>query len=282
MDEESRQNILELYKRGNSLQEVADKVDYHKSTVHRKVNEAGITRSMSEASPDTLSEEHKENIKKGMAESDKQIGTKAKELKKGYDNPTIELGYFLGALAGDGYIISAGGVGLENKDKEFIDAFADVIEKQFGLEPRIYEMEADEMTDWRTGKVHKRSKRWILRKKSVKLRDFCRSVDDDWILDQSEDIKKAWLRGLWDSDGCFSKDSQQVFLYNKEKHLIEKYESILEDLTGIEATHYKQKLGVYKSYFGQKSQVETFYKEIEPTIQRKIDNFQKLLDLQET
>lgn len=283
MDDETRQKILNLYKSGKSIDKIAEEdVDVHRSTVYRKVKDAGVNRSQSEAAQQKeLSEAHKQAISEGLNNSDKDIGSKAAELKENYDDPTEDLAYFLGVMAGDGYIVSEGGIGLENKDKEFIDAFASALENQFGLEPRIYKKEADEMEDWRTGKTHERSERWVLRKKSVKLRDFCQKIPDDWILGKKKKLKKAWIRGLWDSDGCLSKQSNQIFLYNKDEYLINTYNELLDSLFDIEAKYYEQKNGVFKSYFGQLGQVETFYKEIKPTIQRKKDNFQKILDLEE-
>mgnify|MGYP006269295875 CR=1 FL=1 len=281
MENETKEKILDLYESGKSVDKIAEEdVDYHKSTVYRKVKEAGVNRSQSEAAQQKeLSEEHKKAISEGLNSSDKDIGSKAAELKDGYEESTEDLAYFLGVMAGDGYIVSQGGIGLENKDKELVDAFASALENQFGFEPQIYKKKADEMEDWRTGKTHERSERWILRKKSVNLQDFCQSISENWILDKDGELKKTWVRGLWDSDGCINHHSQQVYFYNKDIRLIEIYEKILDELFGIEASHYIRQGDVYLCYFGQKDQIETFYKEIKPTIQRKRDNFQKILGL---
>jgi len=276
MKEAERKEIICLYKKGNSISEVAEKVDYHRSTVHRVVSDEGIVRSMSEGSKGkNLSEEHKKKI----SESLKGVERERQNLKKGFEKITEDLGYFLGVMEGDGYIVSSSGIGLENKDKEFIDEFAEAIENQLGLEPNIYEREADEMEDWRTGKTHERSKRWVLRKHSKNLLDFCENlIGSEWILDRPEEVRIAWIRGLWDSDGCVSPESQQVYLYNKEERLIKLYCDILEDILGIETKYYQQENGVYKAYFGRQEQMKTFYKQVKPTIQRKRQNFQELLD----
>lgn len=85
-------DILELYKQGKSINEVAKITGIHRSSVYRRLKKAGIVRSISEASKDKiLSKNHRLNISKGLKNSSKKLGSPAKTPKE--VKPTIKRKY---------------------------------------------------------------------------------------------------------------------------------------------------------------------------------------------
>lgn len=256
MNNEDRKKIVELYKSG-------------------KTNESSKGK--------TLSEEHKRRISKSCRTSVKAKSyhlSQRKILRKGYDNLTEGLAYIAGVLITDGYIISAGGIGLESIDKEFVDLFADCCERQFGVNPNRYENASRMMPHAETDKKYNymTKMRYMVRFGSVVLKELCEQINADWIRRLPNNLKLHALRGMWDGDGCYAsyivkeKTYQrkvcQVLFYNKDEDIINLYEELLT-LLGISGRYIKQPNGVFKYYFGRRAQIKKFFNAITSVIERK-------------
>jgi len=264
-------SIINLYKQGKSLKQVADIVGCHKSRVWRTCRKVGIIRSVSEASKGkVLSEAHRKNISKGLRNSDKKIGNPRKSLNSDYKELTSELAYIVGVLFGDGYIYSQG-IGLEVIDKDFADEFARCVKIQFG-EVNIYYIKKKPLLDWRNGKTYQRKPTYMIRFGSIVAKEFLKIIETvEWVSNLPTALKIDFLRGLWDSDGCYSSKVNQILFYNKDENIIKLYANILKELLNIQGRYYKQSYNdVFKYYFGTGKNTLLFFQTIKPTIQRKL------------
>lgn len=264
-------SIVELYKSGMSLKQVSFIVGKTSHFVYNVIKKAGICRGKYESrTGKKLSEEHKKRISDGLQNSSVKIGCYRKQLKDGFETITPELAYIIGVLFGDGYFCKSG-IGLEVIDKDFVTEFARCIEVHFGLKSNIYFKQKENLKDWRNGKSYVRNPTYLLRCNSANLREFLLKINNyEWINNLPFSLKIFVLRGLWDSEGNSSNISGQVRFYSKDIKNIELYESLLKELLNIDAKHYKNSYCMYISQFGQRSQVENFFKIINPSNKRKI------------
>ncbi|KKK52896.1 hypothetical protein LCGC14_3100300, partial [marine sediment metagenome] len=263
---------LNLYKEGKTLQEVAELVGKHKSVVWRICKKSGIVRTVSEFRKGLkLSRKHRENISKGLNNSEKTIGHPVKDIVTDYKQITPELVYIIGVLMGDGYFTKYG-IGLETIDKEFTDEFERCIKVQFGLKSSTYYNEKEPLVDWRNGKTYKRKPTYMLRCGSKVVKDFLQELFNYLFVETlDKQLKIHFLRGLWDSEGCYSKVANQVLFYTKNENTIKIYSNIIKNVLNLKGRYYKQKYNnVYKYYFGRKLQVQKFFNVVKPTIQRKV------------
>ena len=272
------EEILKLYKEGKPIKEVSQLTGWSKAHVHRTVTKAGIVRTVSEASKGkTLTPKHRENISHGLKQSEKHrkyAESRRKLLKSGYDIITKELSYIIGVIHGDGYIY-VNGIGLEVIDKDFIDEFTRCAEYQFGLTPCQYlPKRSRQFIDWRNGKTYKRKQTYMVKLGSILVKEFIKTIlNTDWVLNLSKDLKIHWLRGVWDSDGCYSNTSRQIIFYNKDEKLINLYQTVLKETLDIESKYFLQKTGVFRCYFGKRKNLENFFEIVKPTIQRKYHQY---------
>jgi intein/homing endonuclease len=79
--------------------------------------------------------------------------------------------------------------------------------------------------------IKKRKIQWVSYIDSKEAADFLANVDTKIISEAPKDIRCAFLKGLFDSEGSVSKDS--VIFYNSNKYLIELVYTLLIEL-GIE------------------------------------------------
>jgi len=276
MEESEVRRIVKLYKEGKSIDEVAEETGWHRSTVYRKVKNAGEVKSLSEAkSGTTLSEEHKRKISEGC-KANPNVGSDSRPLKESHNKMDKKLTYVYGVLITDGYI-SDQGIGLETIDKEFCDRFQEFAEEKFGVEGRRYngkerknEIRGDKFTSQETE---------IFRLNSVNLLEHLEDVNIIEELKKLEDreLQIEALKGMWDSDGSLNVEGRQVVFYKSDESIIDLYTSLISDL--IEADYNvidKKRTKVCK--FGTKKSVKKFYEIVDPTIERKREKLEKMID----
>ena len=180
--------------------------------------------------------------------------------------PSEDLGYVIGVRLGDGYTYeryiretSRGYViGLEAKDKEFVEEFARRLGNVLGRKPI---------------RPRKEAEKYVAEAKSKTLYELLKKpVDLKRIKKHVEHCKKcttAFLRGLFDSEGHVSKNGY-ISLYNTNYEVLVYAQRLLKRL-GIESTGpwpHKQKEGYYYIYIRAES-LPKFYQLIGFTIRRK-------------
>lgn len=231
----------------------------------------------------TLTEEHKLNISKSLKGrfTGKDRYWNIVILKNGYDKITNDLAYIIGVLYGDGYIIKNGGIGLQTIDDDFAHAFGDAVFRQFGIESNYYKTKQSELKDWRNGKTYNRKGTTILQAKSVLIRDFIQKIKNFGFVDKlNKEQKISFLRGLWDSEGSVSISGYTTvvqFTHNTFE-LCELFRKILLEITGIESKIRVHPQKNHVLYFYRKEHIKNFYEIIQPTIQRKRDKFEFIIN----
>jgi hypothetical protein len=193
-------------------------------------------------------------------------------------NPTPALAYLLGVYYGDASVDKRGSFRLSVTSKVFAESFRQAIEK-IGLKPwRIVtyiqaipnhgDIPAHTSTFYCTGIGSKALSGWLQEMSLSKVRDFL----------GSNEMKREFLRGVYESEGTFSPKSQQIIISNTNLELLELCKKLLEDL-GFEGVkimmtdresfrggiHRKSR---YRLYFGRKSQLRKFIDEIKPVIKK--------------
>jgi intein-encoded DNA endonuclease-like protein len=97
---------------------------------------------------------------------------------------TKDLGYILGVIYGDGYL-SENSIGLNVKDKDFALTFKTSLEKFFR----------------KNAKLHSYNGLWCVLLHSRSAVKFLKKFDYHIIVNCSQDIKCAFLKGFYDSEG---------------------------------------------------------------------------------
>jgi len=136
-----------------------------------------------------------------------------------------ELAYVIGVILGDGHL---GGddptkknilhlIRLTCRDKEFAEAFKDTLEK-LGFQ----------------GWTYFKKERWRISLKCKVLWQFLKQFKEDvnkvldWI--ESEEEKRSFIRGIYDSEGSLNKKRYQISINNTNKRLLEIVQIFLEEL----------------------------------------------------
>jgi len=144
--------------------------------------------------------------------------------------PSEDLGYVIGVRLGDGYTGEKSHghiIGLEAKDKEFVEDFGRRLGKILGREPYKPWINA------RTGgyRIEITSKTlYELLRKPVDLKRIRRYVE------HCLKCAAAFLRGLFDSEGCIGKDGRHIKLYNTNYEVLVYAQRLLWRYFGIEST----------------------------------------------
>jgi intein-encoded DNA endonuclease-like protein len=194
--------------------------------------------------------------------------------------PSEDLANVIGVVLGDGFPVETKHgctIGLEAKDKEFVEDFGNRLGKILGREPCKPWMNA------RTGgyRTEASSKTlYELLRKPIDLKRIKKYVE------HCPKCIAAFLRGLFDSEGHVRKEGY-IYLYNTNYEVLVYAQKLLRKRFGIEATgpwphiqkgtikhdpmtgkQYKTKKDCYYIYIGAES-LPRFYRYIGFTIQRK-------------
>lgn len=278
------EKYVELYLKKVPLKQILEETGLSRKNFYEKIKELGITRKPGESLKGKKhSEKHNQKIGeslKGKYTGESRWGTQ--KLNDNYDKMTDELAYILGTMFGDGYIVSAGGIGLQSKDEEFADEFGRCITKQFGTRINKYETKPTTMKDWRNGKTYNRSKTFIVRTSSILVRDFITKTQKLSVIEiLTRNQKILFLRGLWDSEGSVNKSKYNNtvnFTHNTEE-LCNVFSDLVFELCEFrpKIRHSSKPLNTYLSYFYKKEYIREFFRVVNPTIQRKRDKFRNIL-----
>jgi hypothetical protein len=275
------EKLVELYLNRTPIKQILKECGINKTQFYKILHGLDITRTNKESAQGrVLSQEHKDSIRKGL--QGKYTGWHTRQLNDGHDRITNELAYIVGVLYGDGYIIKAGGVGLETVDEEFAEEFGRCLKVQFGLSLNKYYNKKKPLKDWRNGKIYQRNNTYVVRMLSVNLRDFLTKIQTFEFIDKlNRDQKVLFLRGLWDSEGSvYSSGSVNgVSFTHKTKELCDVYADLVNELCGfrpkIRQNMYSYE--IFKAYFYKKEYIRKFYYTVNPIIYRKRVKFESIL-----
>jgi intein-encoded DNA endonuclease-like protein len=184
--------------------------------------------------------------------------------------PSEDLANVIGVCLGDGYTCEKSYgciIGLQAKDKEFVEDFGRRLGNVLGREPiipwkdaRIYIAEATSKTLYE------------LLRKPVDLKRIKKYVE------HCEKCMAAFLRGLFDSEGCVS-ERGYVYLYNTNYEVLVYAKKLLRRF-GIESTgpwpQYKANEDCYYLYIRAKD-LPKFYRHIGFTVRRKQKRLEEYL-----
>jgi intein-encoded DNA endonuclease-like protein len=200
--------------------------------------------------------------------------------------PSEDLGYVIGVRLGDGYTYENSSsyiIGLGAKDKEFVEKFGICLGNVLGRRP---------IRPW------KDAGRYIAEAASKALHELLRKpVDLKRIKKHVEHCKKctaAFLRGLFDSEGCVNKKGY-ITLHNTNYELLVYAQKLLWKYFGIESTgpwpntprgktihnpktgkQYKTNEDCYYIYIRAES-LPKFYRNIGFTVRRKQKRLEEYL-----
>lgn len=206
-----------------------------------------------------------------------KMKSKGWRARKEITFPTSEkFCYLLGVLKGDGYVWKKHRgtywIGLSTIDKEFAEYFKFLLERIFGLFCRM-----------RVKKLSKRNSNWhdqfIVETCSA---DFVEKYlaltirDIEEIVTSSYELKSAFIRGFFDSEGSISTkgNGHDLRMANTDRELAESVCNILRSLGyNVHFYHYESKNPTWSSVshivISDKNEVHRFLEEIKPIIRRK-------------
>ena len=128
------------------------------------------------------------------------------------------LGYILGTTLGDGGIyIESGTVKLGVIDKDFTLAFKKALEEWSGFKVSFYYYK-----NYTTPYQVNLSSKYVA--------NFLKNFDINKIKTSFKKIKKMFLRGMYDSEGCVDSGMKEIKLSNKNKQLLQFCKDLLSDL----------------------------------------------------
>ncbi len=177
---------------------------------------------------------------------------------------TKNFGYVLGVLYGDGFI-SDSSIGLNVKDRDFALNFKNVFEKEFG----------------KLGKLHIYNGLWRAIFHSKKLVKFFKTLSYDIIKESSNEVKCAFLLGMFDSEGSayFRKDygitDRKLELCNTNFDLLLFCWNLLREL-GIEPRKINKRVRKERIFKERVLPLTVFYRF---TLKENKENFVKFREL---
>ena len=276
MEKELANKVIQLYSSGKSAIVISKELGISDSAIWRVCKKAGISRTISEINTTRYSNPE-ERLKLSDKLKGKYTGTNnwgTNIPKENYTEITHELAYIIGVLMGDGYLHKQG-IGLQSIDKEFCDKFAECLKIQFGLPIGFYNAKPHIYHEKSNSKDYQCKASYIVRLNSVIILQFIQQIKThDWVLALPKELKVDWLRGLWDSEGHID-NNKQCALTSKDKTLINLYQQILKESTGIDSKLTTSGIGMTRCYLSAKDCIK-FYDIVQPTIQRKRDIFESI------
>jgi len=202
--------------------------------------------------------------------------------------PSEDLGYVIGVCLGDGYtsennVLDGYVIGLQAKDIEFVEKFGRCLGNVLGRKPIRPRKYAGTYVAEATSKTL-----YELLKKPVDLKRIKKYVE------HCKKCTAAFLRGLFDSEGCIGKDGH-IKLYNTNYEVLVYAQRLLWRYFGIESTGpwphkqkgttmhdprtgklYKTKKDCYYIYIRTET-LPNFYRFIGFTIKRKQKRLEEYL-----
>jgi intein-encoded DNA endonuclease-like protein len=201
-----------------------------------------------------------------------------------------ELAYIIAVLQGDG-CVNKNYFSLETIDKDFGDYFAIKIEKWTGYKPsfyvnkpRIRKMDNKIYIGQKTYKIVFNGRRFT----EFLLKNFTFGTTNwhvpEQIINGTKDIKIAYLRGIFDSEGSVgiykNKYSRNYCYFNissKNINALKKIKELLQTLN-FTSVIYSQKNGVFRLEIKKVHEIVRFYKEVGTSIERKQKAFEKIIE----
>jgi intein-encoded DNA endonuclease-like protein len=171
----------------------------------------------------------KEHIKKMIELRTRKLPKKSKILSK-------ELGYILGVISGDGYIYKNFHVGLNVRDYDFALAFKNALEKWISFPVFIYK--GNSGTPFR------------VRLNSKEVCQFLNNFDLNKLKESSSKIKAEFIKGFFDSEGCFYEPRFRTLMSNTDKNLLLFIQTLLNAFnikSHIYKSSSKGKIGILKN-----------------------------------
>lgn len=262
-------SLPDLYSSGLSSWAIAKKFNTYPSNILHHLKKANIERR-------NKSSAAKEGVKAG------RIKIKKNEVPKNL-KLNSDLSYILGVLAGDGYMDysnqrKAYHIGLSTVDKEFVDEFSKSLFNFFKIKSS---------NEFRKSRKKKWNAQYITRLCSKEACDFINSIGqfkkENWkipeiIKNSDSNIKIAFLRGFFDSEGEIDKKSCRVGATSMNLNGLVEIKRMLEDF-GIRNTIIKRKdprPNTHQKYIlriNDKNSIESFNELIGFTILRKQEIF---------
>lgn len=203
-------------------------------------------------------------------------------LNSNFHKISPELGYILGVIAGDGYVIvkrTKGRIGLEVRDKDFAQYFHNQLEKWSGLKISL--------------SFNENKKLYTIVLYSLRAARFLVDFNIYNLINFDNKIKANFLRGLFDSEGCVSasnletprKATRFISFHNSDKKLTFLVKTLLESL-GIRVQNVDKiigsgfnKHGIYfRLRIGGKNNLKMFKNKIGFSIGRKNKKLEELLN----
>lgn len=258
-------SLPELYNSGLSSWAIAKRFDTYHSNILHHLKKLDINRR-------DKSSAAKEGIKAGRIRIRKH---------KIPDNLKIneDLSYILGVIAGDGFLSYDNErrryqIGLSAVDKDFVDTFRQILFRYFEIKPT---------NEFKKIKIKNWNDQYITRLCSKEACDFINKIGDfkkdNWnvpkiIRDSSNNIKCAFIKGFFDSEGEIDKKIGRVGATSMNLKGLEEIGNLLQNL-GIKYTVIKKKdtrpntSQKYSLRIHDKISIKLFYELIGFTIQRK-------------
>ena len=247
---------------------------YNTRMVHRTIllwsQQDHIGRNMREAF--WLNSERLDHIRKlGNAN--------ALRLKPRWRRRSVSLAYLLGVLMGDG-CLAKNSVVLETIDREFADLFAGCLERQFGRKPSIYRRPGGPWLSNLNGKTYVRRPYLRAELCSREAVRFLKSIKyAHWVRSLSKPLLTAWLRGMWDSEGCIYQVTQTklwaVCFVNTDSVLANLFAEGLLKVARISAIPHRSKgSALWSIRIWRQDAIVRFFDIVQPTIRRKRRRFE--------
>jgi len=205
--------------------------------------------------------------------------SKIEELSKLSKVIFSDFAYVLGVILGDGYITlpknGGGYIGLNVKDEDFAEAFKKSLDEWSGKKCRLYFYR-----DF-----------WRVYLHSVAVAKFLNNFNINKLLSFSEEIKCAFLKGLFDSEGSLHYKQKRIRFYNSDNNLINLTKIILESLGINHIKIYKRKeeihilhgrkflvKPVYSLAICRRKNIQLFYDKIGFSIKKKQEKLEEILN----
>jgi hypothetical protein len=172
-----------------------------------------------------------------------------KQLKTGYQALSEEKAYLLGVLCGDGSIIR-NSIQLHACDFDFIQEFSHCLYKIYGYKPHISIIPENLSFFQNTGKYHRVKQSYRARLSSKEISQDLRRyeyfvkyeerksmwrVPREIVNTTNKEIKGAFLRGLFDSEGSVAIRARQIELINTCEEGLKQVQKLLATL-GIQSS----------------------------------------------
>lgn len=179
------------------------------------------------------------------------------------ENNLHELGYILGAFAGDG---SISGVTLHNNDAEVQNAYMEYLRLVFGAEGKIKFGHTAWMVLTNGSKTLSRFFTEVL---GVCTADKSATVSVPRICQNSFDAFRGFIEGWFDTDGYVSKINNCIEFTSKSEKIVKESAILLAGL-GVHSTVYR-KYGYWTLRIANRPFVQQFLAIFHPRLSRRID-----------